>query len=162
MNFFQTFGLISESKIWCQVGSILDLVWFQSLRLFGSMFDLFWDHLGFPGPESILGNLVLWDSMLGALRHRFGSLDASKGSILRVLGSLWASFLMTFEGPEAPGHAPGASLCSKGGLDPFLERFWEPNGRPRAPKTPPKINLKINKISTAFFDGILIAKWRQK
>ena len=27
-NFFQTFRLISESKIWCQVGSILDLVWF--------------------------------------------------------------------------------------------------------------------------------------
>ena len=65
---------------------------------------------------------------------RFGSLDASKGSILRVLGSLWAPFLVTFEGPEAPGHAPGASLCSKGGLDRFLERFWEPNGRPRKPK----------------------------
>ena len=22
------------------------------------MFDLFWDHLGFPGPDSISGNLV--------------------------------------------------------------------------------------------------------
>ena len=98
------------------------------------MFDLFWDHLGFPGPESISGNLVLWDSMLGALRLRFGSLDASKESILRVLGSLWAPFLVTFEGPEAPGHAPGGCLCSKGGLDRFLEQFWEPNGRPREPK----------------------------
>ena len=76
------------------------------LRLFGLMFDLFWVHLGFPRSESILGNLVLWDSMLGALGLRFGSLDASKGSILRVLGSLWAPFLVTFEGPEAPGHAP--------------------------------------------------------
>ena len=101
------------------------------LGLFGLMFDLFWVHLGFPRSESILGNLVLWDSILGALGHRFGSLDASKGSILRVLGSLRAPFLVTFEGPEAPGHAPGASLCSKGGLDRFWERFWEPNGRPQ-------------------------------
>ena len=22
------------------------------------MFDMFWDHLGFPGPDPILGNLV--------------------------------------------------------------------------------------------------------
>ena len=41
-----------------QVGYILDLVWFRILRLFGLMFDLFWDHLGFPGPDSISGNLV--------------------------------------------------------------------------------------------------------
>ena len=56
--FFQTVGLISESKLWCQVGSILDLVWFRILRLFGLMFDFFLDHLGFPGPDSISGNLV--------------------------------------------------------------------------------------------------------
>ena len=86
---------------------------------------------------------------------------------MRVLDSLWAPFLMTFEGPEAPGHTPGASLCSKGGLDRFLERFWEPNGRPRKPKggldrfrerfwepkweakgdqMPPKMDQKINKF----------------
>ena len=36
------------------------------------MFDLFWVHLGFPRSESIFGNLVLWDSMLGALGLHFG------------------------------------------------------------------------------------------
>ena len=46
-----------------------------------------------------------------------------QSSILKVLGSLWTPFLVTFEDPEAPGHAPGASLCSKSGLDRFLERF---------------------------------------
>ena len=102
---------------------MLGLVWVRILGLFGLMFDLFWVHLGFPRSESILGDLVLWDSMFGALGHRFGSLETSKRSILRVLGSLWASFLVTFEGPEAPGRAPGGSLCSKGGLDRFLERF---------------------------------------
>ena len=95
-------------------------------------------YFGFIWSKSTLGNLMLWDSMLGALGHRFGSLDASKGSILRVLGSLWAPFLVTFEGPEAPGHAPRGSLCSRGSLDRFWERFWEPNGRPREPKCLPK------------------------
>ena len=37
---------------------MLDLVWFCILGLLGLMFDLFWDHLGFPGPDSISGNLV--------------------------------------------------------------------------------------------------------
>ena len=68
----------------------------------------------------------------------FWNMETTKGSILRILGSLWASFLVTFEGPEAPGHAPGGSLCSKGALDRFWERFWEPNGRPREPKCFPK------------------------
>ena len=77
--FYQTFGLISESKIWCQVGSILALVWFQILCSFDLMFDLFWVHLGFPRSESIFGNLVLWDSRLGALGHRFGSLERPQG-----------------------------------------------------------------------------------
>ena len=102
------------------------------------MFDLFWDHLGFPGPDSISGNLVFLGFDVGRLRDRFGSLETSKWSILRVLGSLRAPFLVTFEGPEAPGHAPGGSLCSKGGLDRFWERFWEPNGRPMGPKCLPK------------------------
>ena len=110
---------------------MLGLVWVRILGLFGLMFDLFWDHFGFPRSEAIFGNLAFWDSMLGALGLRFGSLETSKGSILRVLGSLRAPFLVTFEGPEAPGHAPGGSLCSKGGLDRFWERFWERNGRPR-------------------------------
>ena len=52
----------------------------QMLRLFGLMFDLFWVHLEFPRSESILGDLVLWDSMFGALGHRFGSLETSKRS----------------------------------------------------------------------------------
>ena len=37
---------------------MLDLVRFRILGLFGLMFDLFWDHFGFPGPDSIFGNLV--------------------------------------------------------------------------------------------------------
>ena len=81
---------------------------------------------------------------------------------------------MTFEGPEAPGHAPGGSLCSKGSLDRFWERFWEPNGRPKGlyvlqgqpgsilatilgakweakgAKMPPKIDLKIDEIWSMF------------
>ena len=68
----------------------------QMLRLFGLMFDLFWIHLGFPRSESILGNLVLWDSMLGALGHRFGSLDASKRvdfeGLGLTLGSIFGDF----------------------------------------------------------------------
>ena len=38
---------------------MLHLVWFRILGLFGLMFDLFWDHFGFPRSESIFGNLVL-------------------------------------------------------------------------------------------------------
>ena len=37
---------------------MLGLVWIRILGLFRLMFDLFWDHLGFPGPDSISGNLV--------------------------------------------------------------------------------------------------------
>ena len=132
-------------KIWCLWDSILDIVVpHVGLDPYGNEIAnvaLVWPDeicFGFIWSESIFGNLVLWNSMLGALGHRFGSLDASKRSILRVLGSLWAPFLVTFEGPEAPGHAPGGSLCSKGGLDRFWERFWEPNGRPREPKCLPK------------------------
>ena len=118
---------------------MLGIVLVRILGLFGVMFDLFWDYFGFPRSESIFGNMVLLgDSMLGALGLRFGSLETLEWSILKVLGSLWAPFLMTFEDPEAPGHAPGGSLCSKGGLDRFWERFWEPNGRPRGSKCLPK------------------------
>ena len=113
---------------------MLDLVWFRILGLFGLMLDSFWDHFGFPGPDPIFGNLVFLGFMSGAQGLRFGSLETSTGSILRILGSLRAPFLTTFEDPEAPGHAPEASLCSKGGLDQFLERFWKPNGSPRKPK----------------------------
>ena len=45
---------------------MLDLVWFQILRLFGLMFDLFWDHFGFPGSDSIFGNLVLLGFHVGS------------------------------------------------------------------------------------------------
>ena len=64
----------------------------QMLRLFGLMFDLFWVHLGFPRSESILGNLVLWDSMLGALGHRFGSLDVDFEGLGLTLGSIFGDF----------------------------------------------------------------------
>ena len=37
---------------------MLGLVWIRILGLFRLMFDLFWDHFGFPGSESIFGNLV--------------------------------------------------------------------------------------------------------
>ena len=37
---------------------MLDLIWFRILGLFGLIFDLFWDHFGFPGSDSIFGNLV--------------------------------------------------------------------------------------------------------
>ena len=100
---------------------MLGLVWIRILGLFGLMFDLFWDHFGSLGQSPFLEIWCFWDSMLGALGLRFGSLETSKGSILRVLGSLRAPFLMTFEDPEATGHAPGSSLCSRGGLD----RFWD-------------------------------------
>ena len=47
-----------------------------------------------------------------------------------------------------PGSILGAILGAK----------WEAKGA----KMPPKIDLKIDEISSAFFDGISIAKWRQK
>ena len=37
---------------------MLGLVWVRILGLFGLMFDLFWDHFGFPRSESIYGNRV--------------------------------------------------------------------------------------------------------
>ena len=36
------------------------------MRLFGLMFDLFWNHLGFPGPESIFGNQVFLGFHVGS------------------------------------------------------------------------------------------------
>ena len=38
---------------------MLGLVWVRTLGLIGLMFDLFWDHFGFPRSESIFRNLVL-------------------------------------------------------------------------------------------------------
>ena len=43
-------------------------------------------------------------------------------------------------------------------LGPILEAKWEAKGA----QMPLKIHLKIYGIASAFFDGILIAKWRQK
>ena len=45
---------------------MLDLVLFCILGLFGLMFDLFWDHFGFPGPDSIFGNLVFLGFHVGS------------------------------------------------------------------------------------------------
>ena len=47
-----------------------------------------------------------------------------------------------------PGSIFGAILGAK----------WEAKGA----QMPPKIDLKIDEISSAFFDGILIETWRQK
>ena len=45
---------------------MLGLVWVRILGLFGLMFDLFWDQFGFPGSESIFGNLVLLGFHVGS------------------------------------------------------------------------------------------------
>ena len=78
------------------VGFILDLVWFRILCLFGLMFDLFWDHLGFPGPDSISGNLVF----LGFDVGHSGAPFWKPGDVQRVdfeglgltLGSIFGDF----------------------------------------------------------------------
>ena len=74
----------------------------------------------------------------GCLELRFGGLGVPKDLILGVQGSILAPFWVPFGGPQAPGQAPRDSLCSKGGLDRFLERFWEANGSPRGAKMTPK------------------------
>ena len=45
---------------------MLGLVLVRILGLFGLMFDLFWDHFGFPRSESIFGNLVLLGFPVGS------------------------------------------------------------------------------------------------
>ena len=52
----------------------------------------------------------------GRLELHFGGLGVTKDLILGVQGSLWAPFLVPFGDPQAPGQAPGDSLCFKGGL----------------------------------------------
>ena len=75
---------------------MLGLVLVRILGLFGLMFDLFWDHFGFPRSESIFGNLVL-------LRFHVGSSGApfwKPGRVQRVdfeglgltLGSIFGDF----------------------------------------------------------------------
>ena len=75
---------------------MLDLGWFRILGLFGLMFDFFWDHFGFPGPDCILGNLVFLGFHVGSSGAPFSKPGDDERSFLRVLGSLWASFLVTF------------------------------------------------------------------
>ena len=67
----------------------------------------------------------------GCLELRFGGIGVPKDLILGAQGSLWVQFWAPVGDPQASGQAPRDSLCSKGGLDRFLERFWEPNGSPR-------------------------------
>ena len=62
--------------------------------------DPSWEHFG---------------SELVAQRLEFASLGLNLGSIL-----------VAFEGPQAPRHASGGSLCPRGGLDPFWDGFGEP------------------------------------
>ena len=45
---------------------MLGLVWIRILGLFGLMFDLFWDHFGFPRSDPIFGNLVLLGFHVGS------------------------------------------------------------------------------------------------
>ena len=45
---------------------MLGLVLVRILCLFGLMFDLFWDHFGFPRSESIFGNPVLLGFHVGS------------------------------------------------------------------------------------------------
>ena len=99
------------------------------------MFDLFWDQFGFPGSESIFGNLVLLGFHVGSSGTPFWKPRKLQRIDFEDLGLTPGSI---FGDSEAPGHAPGGSLRSKGGLDRFWERFWEPNGRPREPKCLPK------------------------
>ena len=121
---------------WLSVGTVGQSVGLSVSRSVGL---LVWRTVGLSACRFLpMGSRVWFSEFLGALGLHFGSLGTSKGSILRVLGSLRAPFLMTFADPEAPGHAPGRSVCSKGGLDRFWVRFWEPNGRPREPKCLPK------------------------
>ena len=64
---------------------MLGLVLVRILGLFGLMFDLFWDHFGFPRSESIFGNLVLLGFHVGSS----GALFWKPGAIQTV----------DFEGP---------------------------------------------------------------
>ena len=71
-----------------------------------------------------------------------------RGSILRVLGSVWASFWLPFEG--LPGTLLEVFLCPWGGLDRFL-RFWEQNGRKLGART----DLKQQQLFIAFLIDVL-------
>ena len=95
---------------------------------FGLIFDVFFCFLSeiWIYFSSILGKLfgealgIIW----GCLELRFGGLGVPKDLILGVQGSILAPFWVPFGSPQAPGQAPRDSLCSKGGLDRFFERFW--------------------------------------
>ena len=58
----------------------LEVCWVRILGLFGLMFDLFWDHMGFPGPESIFGNLVF----LGFVVGRSGAPFLKPGDLQKI------------------------------------------------------------------------------
>ena len=59
---------------------MLGLVLVRILGLFGLMFDLFWNHLGFPRSESIFENLVLLGFHVGSS----GALFWKPGDVQRV------------------------------------------------------------------------------
>ena len=75
---------------------MLGLVWIQILGLFGLMFDLFWDHFGFPRSESILGNLVLLGFHIGSSGAPFwkpGDVQrVDLGGLGLTLGSIFGDF----------------------------------------------------------------------
>ena len=84
----------------------------------------FWLHVGYHlGLLGFLGMILMVPCALRVAWIHFGGVLNVKwlprGSILRVLGSVWASFWLPFEGPRAPGHASGGFLCPRGGLDHF-------------------------------------------
>ena len=75
---------------------MLGLVWIRILGLFGLMFDLFWDHFGFPRSDSIFRNLVLLGFHVGSSGAPFWK----PGRVQRVdfeglgltLGSIFGDF----------------------------------------------------------------------
>ena len=83
----------------------------------------------------------------GAQRVDFERPGFDLGSILGGLGALAGSWGF----PVLQGR-PGSIFAA------ILGAKWEAKGA----QMPVKIDLKMYEISSAFFDGILIAKWREK
>ena len=82
--------------------------------------------------------MIGFGDVLGVSGAPFWRPGVPKDLILGVQGSILAPFWVPFGSPQAPGQVPRDSLSSKGGLDRFLERFWEANGSPRGAKMVPK------------------------
>ena len=71
--------------------------------------------------------------------------------MILFVNEFWISFICD------KADESGLLFFPNAGLGSILGAKWEAKGA----QMPPKIDLKIDEISSAFFDGILIAKWRQ-